>query len=152
LWRSMPWTTGLFGLGAVAICGVPPLNGFVSEWLVYLGLFDAAASRAPSTWAAIPAVVLLGLTGALALACFVKACGVVFLGVARSPEAQRAHESDWLMRGPMVAIATVCVAIGLAPIVFWPSIATAVGAWRPDWADMMTPAPLFALGVAHVTL
>jgi hydrogenase-4 component B len=152
LWRSMPWTTGLFGLGAVAICGLPPLNGFVSEWLVYLGLFDAAASRAPSTWAAIPAVVFLGLTGALALACFVKACGVVFLGVARSPEAQRAHESDWLMRGPMVAIATVCVAIGLAPIAFWPSIATAVGAWRPDWADVVTPAPLFALGWAHVAL
>jgi hydrogenase-4 component B len=152
LWKSMPWTTGLFGLGAVSICGLPPLNGFVSEWLVYLGLFDAAASRAPSTWVAIPAVVLLGLTGALALACFVKACGVVFLGVARSTDAQRAHESDWLMRGPMVAIATVCVAIGLAPIAFWPSIATAVGAWRPDWADGVAPAPLFALGWAHVAL
>jgi len=152
LWKSMPWTTGLFCLGAVAICGLPPLNGFVSEWLVYLGLFDAAISRAPSTWAAIPAVVLLGLTGALALACFVKACGVVFLGVARSPEAHRAHESDWLMRGPMLGIAAACVAIGLAPILFWPSIATAVGAWRPAWAGVETPAPLFTLGWAHVGL
>lgn len=152
LWRSMPWTTGLFCLGAVAICGLPPLNGFVSEWLVYLGLFDAATSRAPSTWVAIPAVVLLGLTGAMALACFVKACGVVFLGAPRSPEALRAHESDWLMRGAMVAIAGVCVAIGLAPIAFWPSIATALGAWRPGWTDVATPAPLFALGWAHVTL
>jgi hydrogenase-4 component B len=152
LWRSMPWTTGLFCLGAVAICGLPPLNGFVSEWLLYLGLFDAALSRAPSTWAAIAAVVLLGLTGAMALACFVKACGVVFLGVARSPEARRAHESDWMMRGAMVAIAGACVAIGLAPVAFWPSIATALGAWRPGWADVVTPAPLFTLGWAHVAL
>lgn len=152
LWKSMPWTTGLFCLGAVAICGLPPLNGFVSEWLVYLGLFDAAASRAPSTWVAIPAVVLLGLTGALALACFVKACGVVFLGIPRSREAYRAHEGDWLMRGPMVAIASVCVAIGLAPIAFWPPIATAVGAWRPGWTDGVMPPPLFALGWAHVAL
>jgi hydrogenase-4 component B len=152
LWKSMPWTTGLFALGAVAICGLPPLNGFVSEWLVYLGLFDAANSRAPSTWVAIPAVVLLGLTGALALACFVKACGVVFLGVARSPEAHRAHESDWLMRGAMLGIAAACVAIGLAPMVFWPSIATAMGAWRPAWAGVATPAPLFTLGRVHVAL
>jgi hydrogenase-4 component B len=152
LWRSMPWTTGLFCLGAVAICGLPPLNGFVSEWLVYLGLFDAAISRAPSTWVAIPAVVLLGLTGALALACFVKACGVVFLGAGRSPEAHAAHESDWLMRGAMLGIAAACVAIGLAPILFWPAIATAIGAWRPAWAGVATPAPLFTLGWAHVAL
>ena len=53
LWRRMPWTASLFALGAVAICGLPPLNGFVSEWLVYLGLFDATISRGPSAWAAI---------------------------------------------------------------------------------------------------
>ena len=43
LWRAMPWTAGLFALGAMAIAGLPPLNGFVSEWLVYLGLFDAVS-------------------------------------------------------------------------------------------------------------
>ena len=58
LWRTMPWTAGLFALGAAAISGLPPLNGFVSEWLVYLGLFDATISRGPSAWAAIPAAVL----------------------------------------------------------------------------------------------
>ena len=45
LWRAMPWTASLFALGAVAISGLPPLNGFVSEWLVYLGLFDAVTNR-----------------------------------------------------------------------------------------------------------
>jgi hydrogenase-4 component B len=152
LWRAMPWTTGLFGLGAIAICGLPPLNGFVSELLVFLGLFDAAISRAPSTWAAIPAAVLLGVTGALALACFVKACGVVFLGAARSPAAARAHESGWAMRGAMLALAAACVAIGLAPIVFWPAVATAVGAWRPSGAGAGPPMPLYALGWVHVAL
>ena len=152
LWRAMPWTTGLFSLGAVAISGLPPLNGFVSEWLLYLGLFDAATSRAPSTWAAIAAVVLLGLTGALALACFVKACGVTFLGAARSPEAARAHESDWWMRGAMLGLAGACVAIGLAPVLFWPALATALGSWRPSWAIVGVPAPLSTLGWAHVSL
>ena len=55
LWRLMPWTASLFALGAVAISGLPPLNGFVSEWLVYLGLFDATLAHGPSAWAAIPA-------------------------------------------------------------------------------------------------
>lgn len=154
LWRTMPWTTGLFALGAVAICGLPPLNGFVSELLVYLGLFDAAISRAPSTWAAIPATVLLGVTGALALACFVKACGVVFLGAARSPAAAHAHESGWAMRGAMLALAAACVAIGLAPMVFWPAVATAVGAWRPvgGGGGLPLPMPLQTLGWVHVAL
>jgi hydrogenase-4 component B len=152
LWKSMPWTTALFCVGAVAICGLPPLNGFVSEWLLYLGLFDAAMSRAPSTWVAIPAVVLLGLTGAMALACFVKASSVVFLGVGRSPEATRARESDGFMRGAMIFLALLCVAIGLAPILFWPSIETAVGAWRPEWTNAGAPPPLWTLGWAQLVL
>ncbi|MCX6865077.1 MAG: proton-conducting transporter membrane subunit, partial [Verrucomicrobia bacterium] len=52
LWRSMPWTASLFALGAAAISGLPPLNGFVSEWLVFLGLFDATIADGPSAWAA----------------------------------------------------------------------------------------------------
>jgi len=63
LWRAMPWTTGLFALGAIAVSGLPPLNGFVSEWLVYLGLFDAAASRNPSGLIAMLAAIILGCPG-----------------------------------------------------------------------------------------
>ena len=115
LWRPMPWTAGLFALGAAAICGLPPLNGFVSEWLVYLGLFDALNSRGAAALLAVPAVVLLAMTGALALACFIKVCGVVFLGAARSGASERARECGPLMRGPMLVLAAACVAIGLAP-------------------------------------
>lgn len=152
LWRAMPWTAGLFALGAVAISGLPPLNGFVSEWLVYLGLFDATMTRGPSAWAAIPAAILLGVTGALALACFVKVCGVVFLGAPRSKEAAHAHECGPAMRGAMLVLAGACVAIGLAPIVFWPAIARAAGAWHPAWAGSEAPAPLGSLGWVHVGL
>lgn len=100
----------------------------------------------------LAAVVLLALTGAMALACFLKACGVVFLGVARSPEAHRAHEGDWYMRGAMIALAAMCVVIGLAPIVFWPAIETAVGAWRSEWTNAAAPPPLYTLGWTHVAV
>jgi hydrogenase-4 component B len=162
LWRALPWTAGLFTLGAAAIAGLPPLNGFVSEWLVFLGLFGALPARAAAgsaalapgvaAWGAAPAAVLLGLTGALALACFVKVCGVVFLGVPRSEAAAHAHECGWRMRAPMVLLGSLCVAIGLAPAWFWPAIAHATAAWEPAWQDPAPPAPLAVLGWAQVGL
>jgi hydrogenase-4 component B len=152
LWRSMPWTAGLFVLGAAAIAGLPPLNGFVSEWLVYLGLFGAITAHGPLSWAAAPAAILLCMTGALALACFVKASGVVFLGVPRSEAAARAHENGWLMRAPMLVLGLGCVVIGLAPAQVWPLLARATSAWQPAWTDTPAPASLAALGGFHVGL
>jgi hydrogenase-4 component B len=154
LWRGMPWTASLFALGATAIAGLPPLNGFVSEWLVYLGLFDAVSAHGPASFAAVAAALALGLTGALALACFVKVCGVVFLGLPRSPIAEHVHECGWRMRLPMLALGMVCVAIGLAPVLFWPAILTAATAWQPalPGADVLPSAPLVALGAFHLAL
>jgi hydrogenase-4 component B len=152
LWRRMPWTASLFALGAVAISGLPPLNGFVSEWLVYLGLFDATMAGGLSAWAAIPSAILLGVTGALALACFVKVCGVVFLGAPRSQAAAHAYESGPAMRGAMVTLGAACVAIGLAPVVFWPAVVRAVDVWNPVWAGAARPVALSALGLFHVAL
>lgn len=152
LWRAMPWTASLFALGAAAISGLPPLNGFVSEWLVYLGLFDATLAHGAAAWAAIPAAILLGVTGALALACFVKVCGVVFLGAPRSPAAAHAHESGPAMRGAMVVLGAACVAIGLAPVVFWPALVRAVEVWNPVWAGAETSVALGALSLFHVAL
>ena len=163
LWHAMPWTAGLFGLGAMAIAGLPPLNGFVSEWLVFLGLFDAipahdltAGAAVPvhgvAAWAAAPAAVLLGVTGALALACFVKVCGVVFLGMPRGEVALRAHECGWRMRLPMLVLGAFCVAIGLAPAIFWPAIANASAVWQPAWQDPAPPAPLIILGSFHIAV
>ena len=152
LWRAMPWTTALFALGAVAICGLPPLNGFVSEWLLFLGLFGATLSRGSSVWGAIPAAILLALTGALALACFIKVCGVVFLGAPRTAAAARAHESGFAMRAPMLVLAGLCVLIGLVPIVVWPAIARVAGTWNPAWANITSPASLGTLGSVQVSV
>lgn len=152
LWRMMPWTASLFALGAVAICGLPPLNGFVSEWLVYLGLFDATMAHGPSAWAAIPSAIFLGVTGALALACFAKVCGVAFLGAARSEAAAHAHECGPSMRGSMMLLGAACVAIGLAPIVFWPAVVRAVDLWNPVWTSAETPVALTSLGNVHIVL
>ena len=152
LWRTMPWTAGLFVLGSLAVSGLPPLNGFVSEWLVYLGLFDAATSKGPAAWAAMPAAILLAMAGALAMASFAKAGAMIFLGAPRTPVAAHAHECGIGMRAPMLALAGLCVAIGLAPILFWPLVARAVGSWRPAWAAVDAPAPLITLGAVHVGL
>jgi hydrogenase-4 component B len=116
LCRRMPTTALTFLVGSVAICGLPPLNGFVSEWLIYVGAFREAASL-PTRWAAsaLVAVPALALIGGLAAACFVKAYGVVFLGEPRTDAARGAHEATRWMCGPMIAGALLCAAIGLWP-------------------------------------
>jgi formate hydrogenlyase subunit 3/multisubunit Na+/H+ antiporter MnhD subunit len=114
LLKRMPWTGLLFLIGAAAIAGLPPLNGFVSEFLIYAGAFAAAASLGSE--AAVPAVAAIGalaLIGGLATACFAKAFGVVFLGEPRSDDAAHAHEQGRPMRGPMVLLAAACILIGV---------------------------------------
>jgi hydrogenase-4 component B len=116
LLRPMPVTGLMFFIGAIAICGLPPFNGFVSEWLIYVGAFHGA-SDLPMRWAVSALVVIpaLALIGGLAAACFVKAFGVVFLGAGRSPVVERAREANPLMLGPMIVGAGLCVLIGVWP-------------------------------------
>lgn len=120
--RRMPWTAAAFLTGAVAICGLPPLNGFVSEWLLYVASFTsvqriAGGWASPALMAVAPA---LALTGALALACFVKAFGAVFLGEPRSEAAAKAHGAPAVMRWAMVPLGLACFGIGLLPQVVAP--------------------------------
>jgi formate hydrogenlyase subunit 3/multisubunit Na+/H+ antiporter MnhD subunit len=119
LLKRMPWTGVAFLIGAVAISGLPPLNGFVSEFLIYLGALRGVVS-ADST-AAVPLLCViagLALIGGLAAACFTKAFGMVFLGEPRTEHAAHAHEPGLAMRVPMLLLAASCVVIGcLAPVV-----------------------------------
>lgn len=114
--RRLPYTSCFFLVGAVAICGLPPLNGFVSELLVYLGFFSAIASQ-PGMAGTLPALAapVLALVGALAVACFVKVFGVVFLGTPRSAEHAGGHEAPASMLAPMALLSAVCVLIGVVP-------------------------------------
>jgi len=152
LWRTMPWTAGLFAIGAMAVASLPPLNGFISEWLVYLGLFEAAASRGATAWAALPVTIMLAMAGAVALATFTKAATVVFLGAPRTQAAETAHECGPFMRGTMLLMAAICCGVGLAPLLFWPAISRAMGDWHPAWANAAPPAALPVLGSVHLAL
>lgn len=152
LWRAMPWTAGLFAVGVLAVSSLPPLNGFISEWLVYLGLFDAMTSRGAVSWVVGPSAIMLAMAGALALASFAKAGAMIFLGAPRTRTAEHAHECGIGMRGPMLALAGVCLTIGLAPTLFWPVATRVVESWHPAWGTVESPPPLAALGAAQVTL
>ncbi|MBI4564213.1 MAG: hypothetical protein HY716_05925 [Planctomycetes bacterium] len=114
LMKRMPLTGATFLIGAAAISGLPPLNGFVSEFLIYLGAYRGATSAgAPVAVPSIAAIAGLALIGGLAAACFAKACGVVFLGEPRGAHASGAHEAPRAMGIPMLVLAVACVAIGL---------------------------------------
>lgn len=124
--KKMPWTAAFFLAGAVAICGLPPMNGFVSEFLIYLGLFDGLAAGQAGAAIAAP---ILAMIGALALACFVKVGGAVFLGSARGARAESADESPAAMLIPMAVLAAACAAIGLAPWLLPPVLDSVVASW-----------------------
>jgi hydrogenase-4 component B len=114
--RRMPWTAWLFLVGAVAISALPPLNGFVSEWMTFQALLlgGVRLGGASGLLAGIAAS-MLALTGGLAAACFAKAFGVTFLGRPRTAHAERAVESPAPMIAGMLLLAAACVALGLAP-------------------------------------
>jgi hydrogenase-4 component B len=133
--KRMPWTALAFLVGAVSICGLPPLNGFVSEFLIYVGLFRSLGyGEGPSFAGAAFGAPALALIGALAVACFVKVFGAVFLGTARSEHAARAHESPPSMLGPMAVLAGCCFLIGLAPLVVAPVLERGAFVWAPEFA------------------
>ena len=119
--RRMPRTALFFLIGAVAISGLPPLNGFVSEWLTYQALLGGFGATQDLTRMAFPiAGALLALTAALAAACFVKAFGISFLALPRSQAAAQAHESPRSMQIGMGILAAGCVLLGLGATWFLP--------------------------------
>jgi hydrogenase-4 component B len=112
--KRMPRTGLAFLAGAAAISGLPPLNGFVSEFLIYVGAFNGASSIKGGGAVPLLAVITgLALIGGLATACFTKAFGIVFLGEPRSEHAKRAHESSAWMIAPMAVLAACCFVVGL---------------------------------------
>ena len=136
--KRMPWTATTFLVGAVAISGLPPLNGFVSEFLIYLGAFDGVTQRAGVAVPLLATIAGLALIGGLAAACFTKAFGVVFLGEPRSEHAAHAHEAGAAMRWPLALLAVGCVLIGLcAPFVVRPlaSVLPLMSGLAPETID-----------------
>ena len=143
--RRLPWTTPCMLLGTVAIAGLPPLNGFMSEWLIFQALLSGVAVASPTV--AVLMVLALGvlaLTAGLAAVAFVKAFGITFLALPRSDAAAAAHEVPVTMRVGMVALAVACVALAAGAL---PALATA-GAVAAGLVGLAPSPPPFALGLA----
>jgi hydrogenase-4 component B len=113
--KSMPLTSVFFLIGAVAISGIPPLNGFISELFIYIGLVRPLAVGEPHAFGVALSAPILAMIGALAAACFVKVYAAVFLGSPRSETIKPVHESPAVMLVPMGVLAFLCVGIGVLP-------------------------------------
>ena len=167
LLKLMPWTGLFFLIGAVSISGLPPTNGFVSEWLVFQSLFLSLKEPSIFVELMLPiAAAMLAFTSVLALSCFAKAFAISFLAQPRSSHARHAQEVPLAMRVGMGMLAGMCVVLGLAPMVVIPlldrvtfpflgsSIAGKVlelGGWAlapvsPEFSSVSTPLLFLLLG------
>lgn len=115
--KSMPYTAVLFLIGSVAICGLPPFNGFISEFLVYFGMLKGLSINSFFAFTTlIFAIAGLALVGTMAILCFTKAFSIIFLGLPRSEAAQKPQsDTDMSMILPMGFLALLTLVIGLFP-------------------------------------
>jgi hydrogenase-4 component B len=112
--KAMPVTALTFLLASISISALPPTNGFLSEWMIFQSMLGSSHLGDTSLKLAIPfAIFALAMTGGLAIACFVKAYGITFLGLHRSINAKHAHEVNILMRAGMILMALVVVTLML---------------------------------------
>ena len=122
--HPMPQTAFVFLVGCTAISALPPLNGFVSEWLTFQAILLSPQLPAWGLKLLVPAVgALLALSAALAAACFVKAFGITFLGRPRTPAALRATETDQFSLAAMYVLAALCLVAGVLPGLFIDALA-----------------------------
>jgi len=129
LWGELVWTAPLFLIGCAAIVGLPPFNGFASEWLTFQSLIGGTVGNGLTmTVAFVAAIAGLALTGGLAAACFVKVFGVVFLGGSRRPSARAAvRERPDASTIGMGLLAVLCILLGVIPALAVVPLAAVVG-------------------------
>ncbi len=146
LQKKMPLTAFFFFTGAVAISGLPPLNGFISEMFIYLGLFNnAIQGQGPSAGSSALATPALALIGGLALACFVKVFGIIFLGEPRTQQPSGLHEVPRSMISPMALLCVLCILIGIFPSGYSQLIESAVASFSSTFLNDVTLASLSPL-------
>lgn len=113
--KRMPFTGKTFLAGSVSISGLPPFNGFVSEFLIYYGAFQGLMLNGSSFVFVMLAILSLALIGGLAASCFTRVVGIVFLGEPRTEKAAKASEVGFSMTLPMIILAASCLVVGLFP-------------------------------------
>ena len=125
--KKMPQTSLFFLIGVLAVCAFPPLNSFASEWLIFQNLLSLF--NTPSSTIKIVAIIsasLLGLTGAVCAATFLKAFSATFLALPRTHQAEHAHEVSLSMTFSLFISAALCLLIGFLPLFVISPICTAV--------------------------
>jgi hydrogenase-4 component B len=118
LMKKMKVTGASFLIGSLAISGLPPFNGFVSEFVIYMGGFQGLTANRAAFALSLLAIISLAIIGGLALACFSKVVGVVFQGEPRSRVPQNLDEKGATMLVSMVVLAAACIIIGVFPRFF----------------------------------
>jgi len=117
--HKMPRTAGLFLIGSLAICGLPPLNGFISEVLIYLGFFKGLMEGSVyQSVALLLALIALVVIGGLAIFCFTKAFSIIFLGEPRTEKSNNIREAESSMLFPQYMISLMILLIGFFPLLF----------------------------------
>jgi formate hydrogenlyase subunit 3/multisubunit Na+/H+ antiporter MnhD subunit len=137
----MPRTAMVLFPAVLAVSALPPFNGFVGEWLLYRGLF--ASFLGGGAWAEGLALTALAITGGLAGVAFAKFFGFIFLGLARSPEAEQAHDPGISMIAPMAALAGLCLALSLGSVWLLPALDRVLAVLAPG------DRPLLVLGLGR---
>jgi len=112
--KAMPITALTFLLASISISALPPSNGFLSEWMIFQSMLSSSHIDNISLKLAIPfAIFALAMTGGLAIACFVKAYGITFLGLHRSKNSQYAHDVNFMMKSGMILMSLVVISLML---------------------------------------
>ncbi len=147
--KRMKITGTTFLIGSLAISGLPPFNGFVSEFLIYIGAFHGISLSRTSFALNLLGIISLAVIGGLALACFSKVVGVVFQGEPRTQAAENAVEEGGLMLAPMIILAAACAVIGVFPKAFMIMAVKGAGALGLGYAGV--PLDPFVQLTANIT-
>ncbi len=123
--KTMPWVAGFVLIGVLAIAGLPPFNGFISEWLLLQALVFFPKLPTQSLAMLLPlAAAAIVLTIGLAAYVMVKFYGIIFLGRPRGPNLAKTHDASLLQILSLAGLAIACVLFGIAPLLLWRPIAT----------------------------
>jgi NADH:ubiquinone oxidoreductase subunit 5 (subunit L)/multisubunit Na+/H+ antiporter MnhA subunit len=158
--KKMPHTSVLFLIGAFAITGLPPFNGFVSEFLIYSGLaYGIQINSVKDTMLFILAFAGMALTGGIAILAFTRAFSTIFLGMPRTTAAENVKETDWQQLAPLYVIVLIMILIACYPYLYFPALTKAIAILassaqiHPEWEvypQILSSVSIFSLVFAGI--
>lgn len=131
--KKMPQTAILFLIGALAIGGLPPFNGFISEFIIYSGLVKGLSlGNMPQLIILVLSIAGLAIVGGMSVLTFTKSFGVIFTGSPRHQHDHEPHEVSLIMRIPQFIIILVMLSVAIAPKIYYSAVSSIVGTIFPS--------------------